>query len=111
MVASSPPQALGAKRTAGATIGDSLGYLIGRVGGTALIGKLRGRFFMSERRYDRAQRLVLSHGYWAVFVARFITGLRMLAGPFAGAFLMPYPRFLMSVGVSSNRTAVVGRTG
>jgi len=79
----------------GATIGDSLGYLIGHVGGTALISRLRGRFFMSERRYDRAQRLVLKHGYWAVFVARFITGLRMLAGPFAGAFLMPYPRFLM----------------
>jgi len=30
-----------------------------------------------------------------VFVARFITGLRVLAGPFAGAFSMPYPRFLL----------------
>jgi membrane protein DedA with SNARE-associated domain len=79
---------------AGATIGDSIGYAIGRVGGTALVGKLRGRFFMSARRYDRAQALVLRHGHWAVFVARFITGLRVLAGPFAGAFLMPYPRFL-----------------
>ncbi|HEV2493811.1 MAG TPA: DedA family protein [Terriglobia bacterium] len=79
----------------GATIGDSCGYLIGRVGGTALISKLRGRFLMSVRRYDRAQRLVLTHGHWAVFIGRFITGLRFLAGPFAGAFLMPYPRFLL----------------
>lgn len=79
----------------GATIGDSCGYVIGRVGGTALIGKLRGRFLMSARRYDRAQRLVLTHGHWAVFIGRFITGMRFLAGPFAGAFLMPYPRFLL----------------
>src|SRR5437773_6512892 len=80
---------------AGATIGDSLGYLVGYVGGTALVRKLRGRFLLSARRYDRAQALVLKHGHWAVFVARFITGLRVLAGPFAGAFLMPYPRFLL----------------
>ncbi len=64
---------------AGATIGDSLGYAV----------------VMSARHYDRAQALVLKHGHWAVFVARFITGLRVLAGPFAGAFLMPYPRFLL----------------
>jgi len=80
---------------AGATIGDSLGYLVGYVGGTALVRKLRGRFLLSARRYDRAQALVLKHGHWAVFVARFITGLRFLAGPFAGAFSMPYPRFLL----------------
>ena len=80
---------------AGATIGDSLGYAIGHFGGTALVRRLRGRFLMSARHYDRAQALVLKHGHWAVFVARFITGLRVLAGPFAGAFLMPYPRFLL----------------
>lgn len=79
---------------AGATIGDSLGYAIGRKGGTALIRRLRGSFLVPARHYDRAQAFVLKHGHWAVFVARFITGVRVLAGPFAGAFLMPYPRFL-----------------
>jgi len=79
---------------AGATIGDSLGYAIGRKGGTALIRRLRGRFLVPARHYDRAQAFVLKHGHWAVFVARFITGVRVLAGPFAGAFLMPYPGFL-----------------
>ena len=80
---------------AGATIGDSLGYAVGHFGGTALVRRLRGRFLMPARHYDRAQALVLKRGHWAVFVARFITGLRVLAGPFAGAFLMPYPRFLL----------------
>lgn len=78
----------------GATLGDSLGYGVGRWGGTALVDKYRGRFLLSARRFDKAQTLVLRHGHWAVFVARFITGLRVVAGPLAGAFLMPYPRFL-----------------
>jgi membrane protein DedA with SNARE-associated domain len=79
---------------AGATLGDSLGYLVGRWGGTALIGKYRGRL-LSAARFDRAQALFLRLGHWGVFVARFITGLRVLAGPFAGAFEMPYRRFLL----------------
>src|SRR5207248_9188648 len=37
---------------AGATIGDSLGYAVGHVGGTALVRRLRGRFLMSARHYD-----------------------------------------------------------
>lgn len=80
---------------AGATLGDSLGYLVGRWGGTALVNRYRGRFFLSARRFDRAQAILLRFGHWAVFVARFITGLRVIAGPLAGAFRMPYPRFLL----------------
>jgi membrane-associated protein len=80
---------------AGATLGDSLGYLIGRWGGTALVNRYRGRFLLSARRFDRAQAIFLRFGHWAVFVARFITGLRVIAGPLAGAFVIPYPRFLL----------------
>ena len=79
---------------AGATLGDSLGYLVGRWGGTALVNRYRGRVLLSARRFDRAQAIFLRFGHWAVFVARFITGLRVIAGPLAGAFLMPYRRFL-----------------
>lgn len=81
---------------AGATIGDSLGYAVGRVGGTALIRKYRGHWFFPARRFDHAQTTFLKWGHWAVFGARFVTGLRILAGPFAGAFQMAYPRFLLS---------------
>jgi membrane protein DedA with SNARE-associated domain len=79
---------------AGATIGDSLGYMLGRLGGTFLLKKYRGSFLLSAGRFDRAQAVFLKYGHWAVFVARFITGLRVLAGPFAGAFRMEYRRFL-----------------
>jgi membrane-associated protein len=81
---------------AGATLGDSLGYLVGRWGGTALINRFRGRFLLSAQHFDRAHGMILRFGHWAVFVARFITGVRVLAGPLAGAFLMPYPRFLLA---------------
>ncbi len=79
---------------AGAAVGDSLGYCLGRFGGTRFVEKYRRRFFISARRFDRAQVLYLKHGHWAVFVARFIAGLRVLSGIFAGSFRMPYLRFL-----------------
>ncbi len=81
---------------AGATLGDNLGYLIGRWGGTKLLYRLRGKPFFPARHFDKAQAFLQRYGHWAVFVARFITGLRVLAGPFAGAFLMPYTHFLMA---------------
>jgi len=38
--------------------------------------------------------LFLRFGQWAVFIGRFIAGLRMFAGILAGLFRMPYRRFL-----------------
>jgi len=79
---------------AGATIGDSLGYLLGRYGGTPLANRLFRRLPLMAKRYDEAHGLLLKYGPWAVFAARFIAGLRVFAGVLAGVLLMPYPRFL-----------------
>lgn len=79
---------------AGATTGDTLGYLLGRWGGAALLRRYRASPLVSARRFDWAEQTFVKFGPWTVFVARFITGLRVFAGPFAGAFKMPYPRFL-----------------
>jgi membrane-associated protein len=78
----------------GATLGDSLGYSVGRFGGAAFVEKYRGNFPFLCRRFDRAQALFVKYGHWAVFVGRFITGLRVFAGVLAGLFRMRYPRFL-----------------
>jgi LPXTG-motif cell wall-anchored protein len=80
---------------AGATIGDSLGYCLGSFGGKALIEKYRKRLGFFARHFDSAEKYYLKHGQWAVFVARFITGLRMFSGIFAGSFKMSYLRFLV----------------
>jgi len=79
---------------AGATTGDSLGYLVGRYGGNAFFDRYVRRFKFLSRWFDSAQALFLQRGHWAVFTGRFITGLRVFAGPLAGLFKMPYPRFL-----------------
>lgn len=81
---------------AGAIVGDNLGYLVGTWGGAALLRRLRGHAFLSERRFDQAESAVQRYGPWAVFAARFIAGLRILAGPLAGGFRMPYRYFLLA---------------
>jgi membrane-associated protein len=80
---------------AGATLGDSLGYTLGRYGGNAFFDRSVKRFKFLARRFENSQTLFLKHGHWAVFTGRFITGLRVFAGPLAGLFKMPYLRFLL----------------
>src|SRR5208337_2963169 len=80
---------------AGATLGDSLGYTLGRYGGNAFFDRSVKRFKFLARRFENSKTLFLKHGHWAVFTGRFITGLRVFAGPLAGLFKMPYPRFLL----------------
>ncbi|HEV3278402.1 MAG TPA: DedA family protein [Terriglobia bacterium] len=81
---------------AGAIVGDNLGYWIGRSGGVKLLRRLRGRAFLSERIFDKAENAVLRYGAWAVFAARFVMGLRIVAGPLAGGFRMRYRNFLLA---------------
>ncbi len=80
---------------AGATTGASLGYWLGRHGGTSVVNRLLGRFPRLRKRYDVSQRIFLKHGQWAVFASRFVAGLRMFAGILAGALRMPFSPFLL----------------
>ncbi len=77
----------------GASLGDSFGYVMGRYGGTRFV-KYARRFRWLRRRFDQSQATFHDHGHWAVFVGRFVTGLRVFAGPLAGMFRMRYSRFL-----------------
>jgi membrane protein DedA with SNARE-associated domain len=83
---------------AGAIIGDSIGYLIGRRGGRALFERIGRRFprHMGPDKIDRAQRSFQRHGLWAVFFGRFVMLLRIFAGPLAGWLRLPYLRFLLA---------------
>ena len=79
---------------AGATLGDSMGFLIGHFGGRPFVDRFIRRFPVIRKSFDHSQALFLKYGQWAVFTGRFITGLRMFAGIIAGLFRMPYLRFL-----------------
>ncbi len=80
---------------AGATTGASLGYLLGWHGGTPVVNRLLGRFPRLRKQYDESQRIFQKHGQWAVFAARFITGLRVFAGVLAGVLRMPFSTFML----------------
>ncbi|TWE21505.1 membrane protein DedA with SNARE-associated domain [Kitasatospora atroaurantiaca] len=83
---------------AGAIIGDSIGYSIGRKGGKPLFEKL-GRKFPKHFGPDHlatAEKAFQKWGMWAVFFGRFIALLRIFAGPLAGALRMPYWKFLIA---------------
>ncbi|MFI5690784.1 DedA family protein [Kribbella sp. NPDC051586] len=80
---------------AGAIIGDSIGYFIGRKAGRRLFERLGRRFHhFSEDRIVRAEKYFHKYGVWTVFFGRFVALLRIFAGPMAGMLRMPYPRFL-----------------
>ncbi|MGH7864807.1 MAG: DedA family protein [Candidatus Binataceae bacterium] len=76
-----------------AIVGDASGYVLGRTGGQRLLERLANRFDFARRRYERLQGFFAIHGAKAVFMARFITGARFMAGPMAGAAGMKFWRF------------------
>ena len=77
-----------------AVTGDCCGFLFGQTGGQRLFERLAQRFAFVRRRYDRLKTFFDTHGAKAVFMARFITGARFMAGPMAGAAGMSFVRFL-----------------
>ena len=78
---------------AGAIIGDSVGYEVGKHFGTRLLdGPLR-RFVKREHR-ERATAFLRRHGGKAVFLGRFTAALRVLVPGMAGIAQIPYPSFL-----------------
>ena len=72
-----------------AAIGNSLGYLIGRLGGRALLKRLP----VDARHLQRVETAFARWGGWLIAGARFFDGLRQLNGIAAGILEMPWWRF------------------
>lgn len=79
-----------------AMIGDNLGYWFGRHYGQATIRRFGHKIFITEERLDKARQFVDRYGSYGVFVARFIPGLRFMAGPVAGSTGFPFLRFFIA---------------
>jgi membrane protein DedA with SNARE-associated domain len=92
------PVILGACASAGAVVGDSIGYAIGRKGGRPLLAWLGKKFprHFGEAHVATAERSFEKWGMWAVFFGRFVALLRIFAGPLAGVLHMPYWKFLIA---------------
>lgn len=76
-----------------AVSGDNIGFLVGRLGGCPLLRRYGKTFHIKDELIRKGEQLFSRHGKVAVFLARFIAGLRMLAGPLAGVLGMHWIPF------------------
>src|SRR5215470_18589877 len=79
----------------GCTLGDNLGYFIGHRGGRPFLERHRRRFHIHQSALDRGERLFMRYGAATIFFARFVFGMRVIAGPLAGVLRMPWRRFFL----------------
>jgi membrane protein DedA with SNARE-associated domain len=95
---------------ASAILGDNLGYWLGRKFGRRAVERYERWIFVTPERLDATQRIVARYGPLAVFAARFLPGVRFLAGPVAGiGGVRPLPFIVANVlGASLYVPAAVG---
>jgi membrane protein DedA with SNARE-associated domain len=72
-----------------ATLGNSVGYAIGRWGGRAALNKLK----VNPQRQQHLDDLFKHRGGMVILLARFLDGLRQLNGIVAGVLRMPWWTF------------------
>ncbi|MFS8097688.1 DedA family protein [Lentzea alba] len=92
------PILVGVCASAGAIIGDSVGYALGKRFGPRIFGWAGEKFpsHFSADKIGRAQALFERYGAWAVFFGRFVALLRILSGPLAATMGMHYGKFLLA---------------
>jgi membrane protein DedA with SNARE-associated domain len=91
-----------------AITGDNLGFALGRYGGRPLLDRYRHVFHIEKETVRKAESLFTRRGGMAVFFARFITGLRVVAGPMAGALRMHPSLFFGSISRASVAPSELG---
>ena len=79
--------------TLAAMIGDNLGFLLGRKLGPTLIRWVKKIFRLDDEDVGAAKDQVRRHGAATIFWARYIFGLRTVAGPLAGMLGMEWKKF------------------
>jgi membrane protein DedA with SNARE-associated domain len=79
---------------AAAILGDNLGFYIGRRAGRGLAERHGWRIGLTRRRLAEFDRFFARHGAKTVFIARFITGLRVFCAALAGASELRWTTFL-----------------
>ncbi len=84
-----------ADAAAGAAIGGTCGYWIGRIGGWPLLMRLANLLRISEVKVLGIKEKFSENAAKAVFFGRFFALLRIFAAPLAGIAEMPFAKFLL----------------
>jgi membrane protein DedA with SNARE-associated domain len=78
-----------------AVLGDNFGFAIGYRGGRPLFERYLHIFPWFRPAVARGERLFEEYGSVTIFFARFLFGLRILAGPLAGVMRMSWKKFAL----------------
>lgn len=78
-----------------AIMGDNIGFLVGRKLGTRLIRWMKKIFRLDDEDIGAAKDQMKRHGAATIFWARFVFGMRTVAGPLAGVLGMEWKRFFL----------------
>jgi membrane protein DedA with SNARE-associated domain len=81
--------------SAGAILGSTIGYVLGRIGGRPLMLRLVRLVHAKESRVDAMERFFERHGGKTVFIGRWVIFVRLWGSIAAGAARMPWPRFML----------------
>ncbi|HEX8811736.1 MAG TPA: DedA family protein [Terracidiphilus sp.] len=79
--------------TIAATVGDNLGFALGYYGGRRLLARYQATFKISDATVQRGEGLFARYGAVTIFFARFVFGMRIIAGPLAGVLRMSWRKF------------------
>lgn len=77
-----------------AILGDNIGFLVGRHGGRALAERHGAKIGLTPRRLKQFDRFFEQYGAQTVFIARFVTGLRVFGAVLAGGSGLAWRSFL-----------------
>jgi membrane protein DedA with SNARE-associated domain len=80
--------------TCAAILGDNIGFLIGRRGGRTLAERHGAKVGLTAARLAQFDRFFERYGAATVFIARFITGLRVFCAVLAGGSGLGWRKFL-----------------
>ena len=78
-----------------ATLGDNLGFALGYYGGRPLLARYQSLFRLKQSTLDRGEQLFARYGAATILFARFVFGMRIIAGPMAGVLRMAWKRFVI----------------
>jgi undecaprenyl-diphosphatase len=79
---------------AGAALGDNIGFLIGRRVGRGLVERHGAKLGLTPPRLQQFDRFFHRFGPQTIFIARFVTGLRVFGALLAGASGLRWRTFL-----------------
>ena len=77
------------------TAGGAAGFALGHQGGRPLLERYLSFFRIQKQTLTRGEALFDRYGAATVFFARFVFGMRVIAGPLAGVLRMPWRKFLL----------------